>query len=148
MHRDMIRKTGSLVGTSEFTVVAPIKPGLVPALEAVSYKSRVKRVLRTLHLGRTTAHEHELARVLSDAVERVGRIHSVSVRVLEPEDKVMLAVVFDGPWEAYVRVIWQKVARLLDLIFHNTDGYPLGWESSFEVWSGWVRKVQTETAFV
>ncbi len=148
MQREMIRKTGSLVGTSEFTVLAPIKRGLVPALEAVSYKSRVKRVLRTLHLGRTSAHEHELARVLSDAVERVGRIHSVSIRVLEPADQVMLAVVFDGPWEAYVRVIWQKVARLLDLIFHNTDHYPLGWESSFEDWSAWLRSVQTETAFL
>lgn len=148
MQRDLIRKTGSLAGTSEFTVLAPIKAGLVPALEAVSYKSRVKRVLRTLHLGRTGAHEHELARVLSDAVERVGRIHSVSIRVLEPEDKVMLAVTFDGAWEAYVRVIWQKVTRLLDLIFHNTEGYPLGWESSYEVWSDWLRRHLSETTFL
>lgn len=148
MQRDWICKTGRLAGTSEFTVLAPIKPGLVPALDAVSYKSRAMRVLRTLHAGRTAGFEHELARVLTDAVERVGRIHSVSIRVLEPQDAVMLAVVFDGAWDAYVRVIWQKVTRLLDLVFCNTIDYPLGWDSSFDTWSAWLHSVQTTTSFL
>jgi Dyp-type peroxidase family len=148
MRRDVVNKTGSLAGVSELTVVAPIKRGFVPALDAVTYKTRVQRVLHTLHLGRTAAHEHELARVLSDAVERVGRIHSVSLRVLEPGDQVELAVVFDGAWEAYVRVIWQKVARLLDLIFCNTEGYRLGWESSYDDWAAWLKRSQSETSFL
>ena len=150
MRTDLVQKTGSLAGTSEFLVAAPIKRGLVPSLEAVSYTTRVKRVLRALHLGRTGAHEYELARVLSDAVERVGRIHAVSIRVLEQpgQDWVGLAVVFDGAWESYVRVIWQKVARLLDLIFHNTEDYVLGWRSGYEAWGAWLRHRQTETAFL
>ena len=45
-----------------------------------------------------------------------------SIVVLEPEDQVLLTVTFDGAWEAYVRIIWQKVSRLLDLIFCNTEG--------------------------
>lgn len=148
MRRDLINKSGGLAGTSEFTVMARIKPGLIPALDAVTYKTRAKRVLRALHLGRSSGFEYELARILSDSVERVGRIHSVSIRVIEPQDVVTLAVTFDGAWEAYVRVIWQKVTRLLDLIFCNTEDYVLGWENSYQDWGAWLRRSQTETSFL
>jgi Dyp-type peroxidase family len=148
MRRDLTIKTGNLAGTSDFRVVAPIKKGFVPSLDAMTYKTRVKRVLRTLHIGRSGAFEYELARVLSDAVQRVGKIHSVSIAVLEPEDKVLLTVTFDGAWEAYVRVIWQKVARLLDLVFCNTEGYVLGYESSYEKWGAWLKQAQTEASFL
>jgi deferrochelatase/peroxidase EfeB len=148
MHREYIGKTTAMTGVSDLTVLAPIKPGLIPALDAVTYKNRVKRVLRALHLGRQVAHEYDLARVMSDAVERVGRIHSVRIAILEPQDSVLLAVTFDGPWEAYVRVIWQKVARLLDLIFCNTVDYVCGWDSTYEEWGAWLRFRQVETPFL
>ena len=148
MRRDLIVKTGNLGSTSDFRVVASIKKGFVPSLDAMTYKTRVKRVLRTLHAGRSAAFENELARVLSDAVERVGRIHSVAIAVLEPEDKVLLTVTFDGAWEAYVRVIWQKVSRLLDLIFCNTEDYVIGYENSYEKWGAWLKKAQTEALFL
>src|SRR5229473_481182 len=148
MRRDLLIKSGNLAGTSDFRVVAPIKKGLVPSLDAVTYKTRVKRVLRTLHAGRSGAFEYELARVLSDAVERVGVIHSVGIAVLEPEDKVLLTVTYDGAWESYVRVIWQKVARLLDLIFFNTEDYVIGYESSYEEWGAWLKQAQSEAYFL
>jgi Dyp-type peroxidase family len=148
MRRDLLIKSGSLAGTSDFRVLAPIKKGLVPSLDAVTYKTRVKRVLRTLHVGRTGGFEYEFARILSDAVERVGCIHSVGIAVLEPEDKVPLTVTFDGAWESYVRVIWQKVSRLLDLIFCNTDGYVLGYENSYEKWGAWLKQAQSEAYFL
>ena len=141
-------KTCSLSGTSDLTVVAPLRKGFAPSLDAVTYKTRAKRVLRTLHLGRAAAHEFDYLRVLSDAVERVGRIHSVRIAVLEPQDVVLLAVTFDGAWESYVRVIWQKVARLLDLVFCNTENYVSGWESSFADWAQWLRWRQAETQFL
>ena len=148
MKRELTIKTCSLAGTSDLTVVAPIRQGLVPSMDSVTYKSRVKRVLRMLHAGRSAAHESELIRVLSDAVERVGRIHSVRIAVLEPQDQVLLAVTFDGAWESYVRVIWQKVARLLDLIFCNTEDYVTGWDNSFDAWGRWLRSRQAETSFL
>lgn len=74
MRRDLTIKSGNLAGTSDFRVVAPIKKGSVPSLDTVTYKTRVKRVLRTLHAGRSGAFEYELTRVLSDAVERVMRL--------------------------------------------------------------------------
>lgn len=148
MRRHLSIKSGNLAGTSDFRVLAPIKQGLVPSLDAMTYKTRVKRVLRTLHVGRSGAHEYELTRVLSDAVERVGTIHSVGIAVLEPEDKVLLTVTFDGAWESYVRIIWQKVARLLDLIFCNTEDYVLGYENSYEKWGAWLKQAQTEASFL
>ncbi|HUN92014.1 MAG TPA: hypothetical protein VMU33_08150 [Burkholderiaceae bacterium] len=148
MQRDLKIKTCSLAGTSDLTVIAPLRRGLVPSQDSVTYKTRAKQVLRTLHLGRSSLHEFELARILSDAVERVGQIHSVRIAVLEPEDHVLLAVTFDGSWQAYVRVIWQKVSRLLDLIFCNTENYVLGWDSSYEEWAAWLRKAQAETSFL
>ena len=144
MRRDLIIKSGNLAGTSDFRVVAPIKKGLVPSLDTMTYKTRVKLVLRGLHAGRAGGFEYELARILSDAVERVGVIHSVGIAVLEPEDNVLLTATFDGAWQSYVRVIWQKVSRLLDLVFCNTEDYVLGYENSYEEWGAWLKRSQSE----
>lgn len=148
MRRDQTFKTPTIAGASDLTIIAPIKKGLVPALDAITYKTRVKRVLKLLQQGRTSAHEYEIGRVLSDAVERVGKIHSIRIAIIEPEDKLLLSVTFDGAWESYIRVIWQKVSRLLDLIFCNTEGYVLGWESTFDEWCAWLRSAQMETPFL
>src|SRR4051812_38114149 len=147
MHRDIIVKGRGLGGSSDLTLLAPIKPGFVESLESVTYKTRIKRVLETLHGARTMAHEHHTARLLSDSVERVGAINSVRVAVLEPEDKVLLAVTFDGVWESYIRVLWQKVGALLDVIFCNTVDYVTAYDHTFEEWVGWANRVQVETAF-
>ncbi len=147
MQRDVIVKGRSLGGTSDLTLLAPIKPGFVDSLESVTYKTRVKRVLEALHSGRMASHEYAAARLLSDAVERVGMIHSVRVAVLEPEDKVLLAVTFDGSWESYIRVLWDKVGTLLDLIFCGTVDYVTAHDHTFDEWLGWARRVQVETGF-
>jgi Dyp-type peroxidase family len=147
MQRDLVVKGKSLGGTSDLTLLAKIKPGFVDVLESVTYKTRIQRVLQTLHLGRTAAHEQTLVRLLSDAVERVGAIHSVRVAVFEPQGQVMLAVTFDGSWEAYIRVLWDQVGGLLDLIFCGTEDYVLAATSSFEQWRAWAQRVQVETAF-
>ena len=147
MHRDFIPRGRSLGGSTDLTLLAPIKPGLVESLESVSYKTRIKRVLELLHGARTHAHEFHLARLLSDSIERVGAIQSVRVAVLEPEDKVLLSVSFDGPWDAYVRVLWDKVGTLLDLIFCGTQDYVLASGGRFEDWREWAQRVQIETSF-
>lgn len=153
MRRELIVKTRSLGGSSDLTLLAPIKRGLIPSLESVTYKTRVKRLLAALNTGRASAHEYSLLRAFSDAVERVGRIHSVRVAVIEPEDLVLLAVTFDGPWDSYIRVLWQKVGALLDVIFCNTVAppgdidYVSAYDHTFDEWLGWARRVQIETNF-
>jgi len=141
-------KSATLLNSSDLTVIAPIRKGFVPSLDAVTYKTRVKRVLQSLHLGRTAALEFDFIRAISDVAERIGRIQSVRIALLEPEDKVMLAVTFDGSLESYVRAIWQKAACSLDLIFCNTEGYVTGWDHSFEEWDRWLRASQAEAPFL
>lgn len=147
MRNELVVKSRGLKGASDLTLLAPIKPGLVPSLEVVTYKTRVKRLMKTLNMGRSSAHEYALLRPISDAVERVRVIHSFRVMVLEPEDKILLAVTFDGTWESYIRTLWQKVGTLLDVIFCNSDGYVTAAENGFEAWCAWVRRVQVETEF-
>ena len=146
MRADLVIKSRSLTGSSDLTLLAPLKHGLVPSLESLTYRTRTLRLLKVLNGGRTSSHEFAMQRPIADSVERVAHIHSFRVAVLEPENKVLLAVTFDGTWDAYIRVLWQKVGTLLDIIFCNTEGYVLSLEG-FEAWTGWVRKVQIETSF-
>jgi deferrochelatase/peroxidase EfeB/lysophospholipase L1-like esterase len=152
MHKELVVNTPSLAGSSDLLVIAPIKPGFVPALDAVTYTSRAKLLLRALHAGRKNAHEHNLFRAVSDAVERVGVIQTLRVAVLEPDEtntagSILLSVNFDGAYEAYLRTIWQKSARLLDLIFCNTVGHVTGWDHSCEAWGRWLHSRQIDTPF-
>lgn len=147
MQRELIVKSRSLGGTTDLTLLAQLKPGFIDSLESVTYKTRVKRLLDTLHLARRTSHEYANARLLSDSIERVDVIHSVRVAVIEPEGKVLLVVTFDGNWESYIRILWDKVGTLLDLIFCSTVDYVTSYNHSFGEWLEWARRVQVETSF-
>ena len=147
MHRDLMIKSRTLGGSSDLTLLAPIKPGFIDSLETVTYKTRIKRVLATLHGARQTTYEYAAARLLSDSIERVGVILSVRVAVLEPEDKVLLVVTFDGNWESYIRVLWDKVGTLLDLIFCSTQDYVTAYNHRFDEWTEWAARVQVESNF-
>ncbi len=146
MRKELIIKSRSLGGSTDLTLLAPIKPGLIPSLDTVTYKTRAKTLLKTLNSGRTSSHEYSLFRPFSDAVERVGKIHSVRVAIVEP-DKILLSVTFDGSWGSYLRVLWQKVGPLLDIIFCNTVDYVDAYSNTYEEWAAWVDKVQIETNF-
>jgi deferrochelatase/peroxidase EfeB len=147
LQRDLFVKGRGLGGSSDLTLLANVKPGLIESLESITYKTRIKRVLDLLHAARMDSHEYHAAQLLSDSVERVGAIQSVRVAVFEPEDEVLLSVTFDGPWEAYIRVLWDKVRFLLDLIFCSTEGYPARADCDFDEWLAWARSVQRETGF-
>lgn len=143
--------TPSLVGSTELLVMAPIRRGFVSSLDTITYKSRAKLLLKMLHAGRQSQHEYRPLRAMSDAVERVGVIRSLRVAVVEGradiDDRILLSVHFDGSCEAYVRTIWQRAARLLDLIFCNCEGYVTGWDNPFDDWNAWIRSVQVSTPF-
>lgn len=143
MRKELVIKTKTLVGTSDLTIAAPLKPGLVPSIDSVTYKSRARMVMKALNTSRSSSQEYALLRPFSDSVERVGGIHSVRVAVID--DKVMLAATFDGSFESYLRVLWQKVGTLLDLIFCNTVGHVGSHDHTYEEWRDWVYSVQCET---
>lgn len=143
MRAELIVKTRTLVGVSDLTIAAPLRKGLVPSLEAVSYRTRARTVMRVLSSSRASSQEYALLRPFSDSVERVGGIHSVRIALIG--DTVMLAATFDGNFDAYIRVLYQKVATLLDLIFCNTEGHRGCHVASFEQWRDWVYSRQVET---
>jgi Dyp-type peroxidase family len=143
MRNELVVKTRTLVGVSDLTIAAPIRAGLVSSLETVTYKSRVKAVLKVLNTSRSSSHEYTLLRTFSDSVERVGQIHSVRIAVID--DKVMLAATFDGNFESYIRVLYRKVGSLLDLVFCNTVGHVGSHDHRYEEWRDWVASVQVET---
>lgn len=147
MYIELNNKSQSLGGLSDLTVLAPIKKGLVPSLEAITYKTRVRRVLKMLQILRESSHEYALFRPVSDSAERVGRIHSFRVAIVEPEDKLLLAVTFDGARESYMRVLWQKIGTLLDLLFCSTEGYVCAYGHTLAEWAAWIDRVQVSTDF-
>jgi Dyp-type peroxidase family len=143
MRAELIFKTRTLAGVSDLTIAAPLRKGLVPSLDAVSYRTRARSVMRVLNSSRSSSQEYALLRPFSDSVERVGGIHSVRIALIG--DTVMLAATFDGNFDAYIRVLYQKVATLLDLIFCNTEGHRGCQVASFEQWRDWVYSRQVET---
>lgn len=147
MHIPLNGKSRSIAGASDLTVMAPIRRGLVPSLESITYKTRLRRLMEVLQLLRQASHEYVPFRPISDAAERVGRIHSFRVAIIEPEDKLLLAVTFDGARESYVRVLWQKIGTLLDLLFCNTEGHVPAYGRSMADWDAWIEGIQVKTDF-
>jgi hypothetical protein len=147
MHIPLNGKSRSFAGLSDLTVLAPIRQGLVPSLDSVTYKSRLRRLMEVLQLLRQASHEYAPFRPVSDAAERVGRIHSFRVAIVEPEDKLLLAVTFDGARESYIRVLWQKIGNLLDLLFCNTEGHVPAYGRSMAEWDAWIDRIQVKTDF-
>ena len=147
MYVPLNTKSMSLAGLTDLTVIAPIKPGLVPSLDSITYKSRLRRLMEVLQLLRQASHEFVPFRPISDSAERVGRIHSFRVAIVEPGDKLLLAVTFDGARESYIRVLWQKIGTLLDLLFCNTVGHVPAYGRSMADWDAWINGIQIKTDF-
>lgn len=136
----------SLQGITELTLVAPVKPGLIRALDTRTHASRLKTVMATLQGLRAASREWALVRPLSDAVERIQAIQTFRVALLDG-DRLLLAVTFDRPWEPYMRFIWHDLGPLLDLLFCNCAGYPLAATTPFADYARWIRAQQIDTDF-
>jgi Dyp-type peroxidase family len=138
-------KSKSLQGISDLTLLAPIKPGFISALETRTYETRVRHLMKALHALRLTSREYSPIRPFVDAAARIRTIHSLRLAVIDR--KLLLAVTFDRPWEPYIRSIWEDIGGLLDVIFCNCENYPLASKHSFDEYMQWVRSTQVETGF-
>lgn len=141
--------TKHLRGTSDLTLLADIKPGLISSLDTRTYLTRLRVVLRTLHMLRVTAREYSFVRPFSDSTDRIRTITDLRIAIHEDENRprLMLSVTFDRPWEPYLRTIWRDVGKQLDLIFSNCADYPISTLSSFETYGKWIRDARTNTQF-
>ena len=150
MQTDVQTKSRSLLGISDLTLVAPIKRGLIPALDARSYTSRARLLMRTLNALRISSREADPTPLIADTVDQIRALQSFRLAIIDGPDgrsQMLLAVTFDGGWEPYMRRIWRDLGPLLDVIFCNCDNYPVSVENDFAVYSNWVRASQVTTEF-
>jgi Dyp-type peroxidase family len=148
MQIEVTAKGKTLQGISDLTLMAPIKPGLIDALDTRTYSSRLRLLLRTLNTGRSQAREYSSVRPFADSVERIHSIHSFRLAILDDaQPRLLLAATFDSAWEPYIRVIWRDLGPLLDVIFCNCEGYVTAFDHSYTEYAAWVRSAQLGTEF-
>ncbi|MBK9133818.1 MAG: Dyp-type peroxidase [Betaproteobacteria bacterium] len=146
-------RSKSLQGVTDLVLLANIKPGLIPALDARSYASRVRLLLKTVNTLRVSSLEAEPTPLIADAVTRIRAIHSFRLALIDNggsggSGQLLLNVVFDGGWEPYMRRIWRDLGPLLDVIFCNCEGYLNSRDHGFADYAAWVRRSQVDTEFL
>lgn len=149
--RARTRSTG-LAGVTNLAVLAPLRNGIVPGIEPISYVGRLRKVLDALHASRRNLRESELLQIFPDVVGRFGIIHSFRYALVKPQAgpagmpadfgtwRLSLNVTFDGGWEPYMRVIQRDIGPLLDLLFCHSPDYPGSTKVTFEEYCDWVRR--------
>lgn len=145
-------KSRSVLGATELTLLAPLKRGLIPALDSRGYQSRAALVAATLHALGVSRREIDPTPAIPEVADAIRGIRSFRISVLGSEElqqrpQVLLSVSFDGGWEPYMRRIWRPLGPLLDLIFCNCEGYLLSTQHGFPAYAAWVRQAQVETGF-
>jgi Dyp-type peroxidase family len=138
-----------LEGVSDLTLTAPIKRGFVDAFESITYETRLRIVMKALFKIRATAREHSLIKPFVDTAERIQSLLDFRLTILDDHEphQLMLSATFDRPFEPYMRLIWDPLGPLLDVIFCNCEGYVTATEHGFEDYLAWVRKSQKDTSF-
>jgi Dyp-type peroxidase family len=143
-------KSRSVLGATELTLLAPLKRGLIPALDTRSFQSRANLVLTTVQALGISRREIDPTPAIAEVADSIRAIRSFRMAILGSEQRqaqpqVLLSVSFDGGWEPYMRRIWRPLGPLLDLIFCNCEGYLLSTEHGFPAYAAWVRQAQVET---
>lgn len=149
MQIDVTSKSKSLLGITDLTLVATIKPGLIPALDTRTYETRLRILLKTLNTLRVSSLEVEPTPLIGDAVDRIRALHSFRLAIIgeDVQKRLLLSVAFDGGWEPYMRRIWRDLGPLLDIIFCNCEDYLDSFNHDYPAYAGWVRSAQVETQF-
>lgn len=142
-------KSRSVLGATELTLLAPLKRGLIPALDSRSYVSRARLVLDTLQALGISRREIDPTPAIAEVADSIRAIRSFRLSIVgeSQQPQVLLSVSFDGGWEPYMRRIWNPLGPLLDLIFCNCEGYLLSSTHGYRDYAGWVRRAQVETSF-
>lgn len=135
----------SLAGSSEICMLMPIRPDFTGGLATRGYESRLRSFSKLFSDLRSVTRESRLNKPYSDIVARMQTIHGVTISLVE--GKLLLTVHFDRPWEPYIRMIWQELGDIFDLILCNCEGYLEQHRTGlgYEAFAGWIRKYQVET---
>lgn len=139
--------------STELLLIAPIKQGLVPVPYTMTYAVRLKTLLEGLFALRQVGVERFAG--LWEPIgplETVTTLHFVQWAILDEGTRLLLAVTFEGPWEAYIRGIVDNAGPFLDSIFCHCEGYSDGPEShatanGYDGFARWVRQHQVQVNF-
>jgi hypothetical protein len=161
-YRDVSSK--DIDGISDLVVWAPIKQGFIEAFSNVTYETRLRVVAEALHNVRKSAREHELIEPFSDTAKRILSLLDFRIGIVDrelfevesdacssdqtfcPRKYMYLVATFDGPWEPYMRLIWEPLGAFLDLVLCNCEGYIPSIDNDFETYAKWVRANQLDSA--
>ena len=152
-------------GISDLVVWAPIKDGFIDAFNNVTYESRLRLVAEALHSLRKAAREHEELEPFADTAKRIISLLDFRIGVVDrdlrgpeagqapgeartyrPQKYMYLVATFDGPWEPYIRLIYEPLGTFLDLVLCNCEGYKPARSNDFETYAEWVRSSQLDSA--
>lgn len=137
-----------LEAISDLTLSAPIKQGFIDAFEAVTYETRLRLVMEALFKVRSTAREYSLIKPFVDTTERIQSLLDFRLAIVEGDPpRLHLSATFDRPFEPYMRLIWDPLGSLLDVIFCNCEGYVTAADHGFPDYLQWVRSVQIDSNF-
>lgn len=143
-----VAKSRSVLGATELTLMAPLKRGLIPALDARSYETRARLTMNALHALGISRREIDPTPGITEVADAIGAIRSFRLALLGQDTRsVLLSVSFDGGWEPYMRRIWRDLGPLLDLVFCNCEGYLLSSAHPYTAYAAWVRQAQVATDF-
>ncbi len=134
-----------LEGVSDLTLSAPIKQGFIDAFEAVTYETRLRQIMKALFRIRATSREFTRIKPFVDTAERIQAL--LDFRLAIHGKELLLSATFDRPFEPYLRLIWDPLGPLLDVIFCNCEGYVTATEHGFDEFLAWVRNSQIDTDF-
>lgn len=91
--------------SSEFTILARIKPGHADAL---------REFLETAQ-----------AKMNQKGLQDIGTVHSVRALIFDDDTRVLFATVFDGTWDTYIDdFAATSFNSQLDALFTHAEGYP------------------------
>ena len=138
-----------LIGSTELTVLMPIRQEFVDARDTITYATRLRFMLRILNGIRKASRESVIAREYVGPIERLQTISDVRFAILENDTKLLLSVSFDRPWEPYIRAIRNDAGPLLDAICSHCEDYTGKYHTDlgFEEFAQWVRKYQVDVDF-
>ncbi|HEX4846604.1 MAG TPA: hypothetical protein VFV30_00545, partial [Novosphingobium sp.] len=152
-------KSKILDGINDLVIMAPIREGFIDAYEPVTYATRLRIICEALNDIRAAAREYEKDVPFADASERILSLLDFKAGIIDNDLLQLqpgmglsarryfyLIATFDGVWEPYMRLIWNPLGSLLDLLFANCDGYVFACDNSFEDYINWVRSAQVDSA--
>ncbi|MFQ3596512.1 MAG: hypothetical protein SNJ63_10420, partial [Sphingomonadaceae bacterium] len=117
--------------------------------------TRLRRTFEVLFRLRKAAREEDTAPAFSDPIERLERIHSFRIALIDPPPagavnrgpRMLLAVTFDHGFDTYLDVLWAKAGPILDLLLHDCLDYPFARDCDAGTWARWVERFMVPASY-